>query len=172
MSLEQDLRTLLSESLGAGVDVDSVVVTPAGRRRVARVVVERPLPEETGDSPVEPLTLDEIGEITRQVSETLDETDLMGAQPYTLEVTTPGTDRPLTTPAHFRRNVSRLVTLTTADGEVTGRIVSVSGDGVSIETPATKKAPAQRREIPFADITKGAVQVEFNRPTDPTTQES
>lgn len=165
MSLEQDVRAVVSEALGATATVDSVSVTPAGKRRVARIVLERPLADPVGDSPVEPLTLDEIGDATRVVSDALDAGDVMGSQPYTLEVTTPGTDRPLTEPLHFRRNVGRLVAATTADGtEVTGRVLATTADGVEIEVPATRKTPARREQLRYDEITRATVQVEFSRP--------
>ena len=69
------------------------------------------------------VTLDDVAEATRAVSEVLDESDVMGEQPYTLEVTSRGVDRPLTLPRHWRRNADRLVTVTLTAGEqVTGRI--------------------------------------------------
>ena len=53
----------------------------------------------------------------------------MGEQPYTLEVTSPGTDRPLTQPRHWRRNQGRLVKATLADRRtVTGRITDSDDD--------------------------------------------
>lgn len=165
MSLEQDVRAVVSEALGSTATVDRVTVTPAGKRRVARVVVERPLADPVGDRPVEPLTLDEIADATRVVSDALDGSDVMGSQPYTLEVTTPGTDRPLTEPIHFRRNVGRLVAVTDADGSTTtGRVLATTADGLELEIPPTKKQPARTERRAYADITSALVQVEFNRP--------
>lgn len=168
MTHEQDVLTLVSAALGGSdladaVTLDSVTITPAGKRRVVRITLDRHLDELVGDTSVEPLSLDEIADATRVVSEALDASDVMGAQPYTLEVTTPGTSRPLTGPAHFRRNVGRLVTVVTPTGEVTGRVVATSDDGVELEVPAEKKTPARREHVPYADLTKGTVQVEFSR---------
>ena len=96
-----------------GLDVEAVEVTPAGKRRVLRVAVDK-------DGGV---TLDDVADATREVYRVLDESDVMGEQPYTLEVTSRGVDRPLTLPRHWRRNEDRLVKVTLADGgEVTGRI--------------------------------------------------
>ena len=70
----------------------------------------------------------------------------MGEQPYTLEVGSPGVDRPLTEPRHFRRNVCRLVTITPLDGPaVTGRITAAGEPGVTLEVPAAKQEPAAVR---------------------------
>src|SRR5689334_23921985 len=85
----------------AGYDLEELVVTPAGRRSVVRVVVDRD----------EGVTLDDIAEVSRVVSEVLDANDHGMGRPYVLEVTSPGVDRPLTEPRHWRRNVGRMVTV-------------------------------------------------------------
>ena len=127
MTRDTAVQELLDGALdGSGVVLEEVVVTPAGRRRVVRVVVDRAL-ETSGDvtETVEPLSLDEIAHTTRTISDVLDESDVLGEQPYTLEVTSPGVSRPLTTAHHFQRNVGRLVTLTLSGAEpVTGRITT------------------------------------------------
>lgn len=175
MSLEHDLRELVATSLGESVVVDDVTVTPAGRRRVVRVTVERPLSGLDGTDPVAPLTLDEVADATRVVSEALDTTDLLGAQPYTLEVSTPGVTRPLTTPEHFRRNVGRLVEVERTDGTtVTGRVRQVDETIAVLEVPAERKKLASEVEVALAMVRRGRVQVEFNRPqetADETEQE-
>jgi len=162
-TLEQPLADL-------ALVVDELTVTPAGRRRVVRVVVDRDLSGlDAADttSRLAPLTLDEVAEATRAVSDVLDESDLMGTQPYTLEVSSPGVDRSLRGHRAFRRNVGRLVALVLeSGGTLTGRIVSVSTDRVELEVPAARKAPATRREVPLDDITSAKVQVEFARPAD------
>ena len=90
-----------------GLDLEAVDITPAGKRRILRVAVDK-------DGGV---TLDEVAEATREVDRVLDDSDVMGEQPYTLEVTSRGVDRPLTLPRHWRRNADRLVKVTFADGE-------------------------------------------------------
>ena len=131
-----------------GLDVEAVEVTPAGKRRVLRVAVDK-------DGGV---TLDDVADATREVSRVLDDSDVMGEMPYTLEVTSRGVDRPLTLPRHWRRNVDRLVKATLADGsEVTGRIVG------SDETAATLDVDGERRDVAYADVAKALVQIEFNR---------
>ncbi|GAA1891323.1 ribosome maturation factor RimP [Lapillicoccus jejuensis] len=168
-----------------GLVLDDLTVVPAGRRRVVRVLVDRDLsglaPDDT-DSPVAPLTLDEVADATRVVGAVLDGeydgpgaagdgVDLMGSQPYTLEVSSPGLDRPLRGARAFRRNVGRLVALTLADGSsLTARVLSVTGGGddarAQVEVPGTKKTPATRHEVALADVTSARVQVEFTRPGD------
>jgi ribosome maturation factor RimP len=147
----------------AGYDLEELVVTPAGRRSVVRVVVDR-------DAGV---TLDDVAEVSRAVSDVLDANDDgMGRAPYVLEVTSPGVDRPLTEPRHWRRNLGRLVAVSvgTHGGheQVTGRISDVDDDGVTLAVEATgkpgaKKRPAQPRRVPWGQLGTGRVQVEFGR---------
>jgi ribosome maturation factor RimP len=135
----------------SGFDVEAVEVTPAGKRRVLRVAVDK-------DGGV---TLDDVADATREVSRVLDESDVMGEMPYTLEVTSRGVDRPLTLPRHWRRNVDRLVKATLTDGtELTGRITA------SDDTAVTLDVDGQEHEIPYADVAKALVQIEFNRKTE------
>jgi ribosome maturation factor RimP len=148
----------------AGYDLEDLVVTPAGRRSVVRVVVDRD----------EGVTLDDIAEVSRAVSEVLDlNDDGMGRTPYVLEVSSPGVDRPLTEPRHWRRNTGRLATVrvgppASAD-EVTGRITAVHDTGVTLSVeapgkPGAKKRPPTARDVPWAELGAGRVQVEFGRP--------
>jgi len=112
------------------------------------------------------VTLDDVADATREVSRVLDDSDVMGELPYTLEVTSRGVDRPLTLPRHWRRNEDRLVKATLADGsEVTGRVVG------SDETAATLDVDGERREVAYADVAKALVQIEFNRKTTSTGDE-
>lgn len=164
LALEQPLADL-------SLVLDDLTVTPAGKRRVVRVLVDRDLAHLVADdttSKVVPLNLDEVADATRAVSDVLDGGDLMGDQPYTLEVSPPGVDRSLRGHRQFRRNVGRLVALVLESGAtLTARIVSVSGDRVEVEIPAAKKVPASRQELALDDITSARVQVEFGR-TDST----
>jgi ribosome maturation factor RimP len=143
------LAGVLTDPLAAaGLDVEAIELTPAGKRRLLRVAVDK-------DGGV---TMDDIADATREVSRLLDESDVMGEHPYTLEVTSPGTDRPLTLPRHWRRNTGRLVKVTIEDGtSFTGRIVE------SDETGATLDVDGQQRTVSYADVAKARVQIEFNR---------
>ena len=148
----------------AGYDLEDLVVTPAGRRSVVRVVVDRD----------EGVTLDDVAEVSRAVSAVLDDNDGdMGRAPYVLEVTSPGVDRPLTEPRHWRRNTGRLVTVAVgppdAAEKVTGRVTAVDGDGVTLAVeapgkPGAKKRPPTPRRVPWAELGPGRAQVEFGRP--------
>ena len=169
MSVKEQIRPAVEAPLrDLGLLVEDVAVTPAGKRRLVRIWIDRVL-QDSGDttSVTPPLTLDEVADATRAVSDALDETGAMGEQPYTLEVGSPGIDRPLTEPRHFRRNVSRLVTLTPVEGEpVTARITAAGDSGVNLEVPATKKEPARSVHVAYAEVSRAVVQVEFSRPAD------
>ncbi|HYN67686.1 MAG TPA: ribosome maturation factor RimP [Ornithinibacter sp.] len=166
MTTADSIRPTLQEALAqSGLVLEEVAVTPAGRRRVVKVLVDRALDEAgTVTEPTAPLTLDEVADATHQVSDALDASDLMGEQPYTLEVSSPGVGRPLTEPRHFRRNVGRLVTAHHDGGEVTGRVTSASTDEVTLEVPATRKTPARTETLSYAQVERAVVQVEFARP--------
>jgi len=139
--LDDPLRAL-------GLDIEAVEITPAGKRRILRVAVDK-------DGGV---TLDEVAEATREVNRVLDGSDVMGEQPYTLEVTSRGVDRPLTLPRHWRRNAGRLAKVTLADGRsVTGRI------GESTDEQVTLEVEGGKQQVAYADVKKALVQVEFNR---------
>ncbi|RBY82127.1 ribosome maturation factor RimP [Geodermatophilus sp. TF02-6] len=147
----------------AGYDLEELVVTPAGRRSVIRVVVDR-------DAGV---TLDDVAEVSRAVSAALDEHDGdMGRAPYVLEVTSPGVDRPLTEPRHWRRNTGRLVTVGVgpagATEQVTARLLEVDDTGVILAVevtgkPGARKRPPTERRVPWQELGTGRVQVEFAR---------
>lgn len=147
--LRSRLAEVLTEPLAAsGLDVEAIELTPAGRRRVLRVAVDK-------DGGV---TMDDVADATKEVSRLLDESDVMGESPYLLEVTSPGTDRPLTLPRHWRRNRSRLVKVTTQDGaDLTGRIVT------SDERCATLDVDGTEQVLPYDEVSKARVQIEFNR---------
>lgn len=166
MSVKEQIRPAVEGPLrDLGLLVEDVAVTPAGKRRLVRLWIDRIL-DATGDTTTRtpPLTLDEVADATRAVSDALDETGAMGEQPYTLEVGSPGIDRPLTEPRHFRRNVSRLVTITPLEGPaVTGRITAAGETGVTLEVPAVKQVPAQSVDVAYADVSRAVVQVEFSR---------
>ncbi|SDO26816.1 ribosome maturation factor RimP [Klenkia soli] len=151
--------------VAAGYDLEDLDVRAAGNRFVVRVVVDR-------DSGV---SLDDVAEVSRALSDVLDThadtaDDDLGRSPYVLEVTSPGVDRPLTVPRHWRRNVGRLVTTTVGGAELVGRVVSVDEDAVTlaVEKGGAKKGQVRKavgnRALTWAELGEGRVQVEFNRP--------
>ena len=147
------LRQLLATAVSAtGVDLEDVTVSPAGKRQVVRVVVDR-------DGGVD---LDDVAAVSRAVSGALDEADeadptLLGGA-YVLEVSSPGVDRPLTEARHWRRSTGRLVQAELATGEVVlGRVVGADTLEAVLDVDGT------RRPLLLAEVTRAAVQVEFSR---------
>ena len=148
----------------AGYDLEELVVTPAGRRSVVRVVVDRD----------QGVSLDDVAEVSRAISAVLDQNDGdLGRAPYVLEVTSPGVDRPLTEPRHWRRNTGRLVAVTVGPAgsaeQLAGRITAVDDAGVTLAVekpgkPGARRKPPTPRQVPWADLGPGRVQVEFARP--------
>jgi ribosome maturation factor RimP len=125
-----------------GMDLESVRMTVAGRRRLLRIVVD-------SDHGV---SLDDAADVSREVSAAL------GDVPYTLEVSSPGVDRPLTEPRHWRRATGRLVKVkVTGEGAVQGRVLAADADGVTLEL-----AEGERR-LGYGELGAGSVQIEFGR---------
>lgn len=147
-----------------GIVIEDVTVSPAGRRRVVRVLVDTDVaalePADT-TSVVEPLSLDCVADVSHAVSNALDAAAVLGEAPYVLEVSSPGVGRPLSTRDHFRRNVGRLVEVHHAGGQVTGRLIEVGKDALVLDVPATKKQRAQTVSVDLGDVRKGTVHVEF-----------
>jgi ribosome maturation factor RimP len=132
-----------------GLDLEDVTITPAGKRRLLRVIVD-------GDNGV---SLDKVADVSQAVSQALDDSDAMGGSPYVLEVTSPGVDRPLTEPRHWRRAKARLVKADLRDGgSVEGRVLAADESGVELEVGSS------RRRLGWDELAKGRVQVEFRRP--------
>ncbi len=134
----------------AGYDLEEVTVSKVGRRSIVLVVVD-------ADGGV---TLDGAADVSRAAADALDETDYDGAagtSSYTLEVSSPGVDRPLTEPRHWRRAVGRLVRAKAGEEMVEGRVSAVDGAGVVLDVEGSA------RSVPFDQLGKGAVQVEFAR---------
>src|ERR1700733_4761000 len=137
----------------AGMDLESVRVTSAGKRRVLRVVVD-------SDHGV---SLDDAADVSREISVLLDAGNALGDVPYTLEVSSPGVDRPLTEPRHWRRARGRLGRGEGAGGgSVEGRVLAADADGATLGIVSNGRAGGERR-FPYADMGAGSVQVEFGR---------
>jgi len=135
-----------------GLEIDRIEVVAAGKRQLVRIFLDGDGPEGRGPS------LDQIAEATRSISQALDEADPTKGRAYVLEVSSRGVGRPLTEPKHFRRNLGRLVALTTTDGEVLGRISAATADAVELDIDGSS------RTVLLAAISKALVQVELNRP--------
>ncbi len=136
----------------AGLVLEDVVVAAAGRRTVVRVVLD------LGDDVIGSLDLDTVGEVSREISAALDVADPVHGV-YTLEVGTPGTDRPLTELRHFRRARTRLVRLVLTDGSTAeGRLVDADATAFVLQDHE-----GTRRTIEPASVVRGHVEVELTR---------
>ncbi|MFF8915809.1 ribosome maturation factor RimP [Streptomyces sp. NPDC015032] len=152
------LRGLLEPLVSAEqLDLEEIEVSRAGRRRVLRIIVD----SEEG------VELDACAELSRAISEKLDETDAMGEGEYVLEVSSPGADRPLTEHRHYVRATGRLVKLqlTTggAAGDLVARILAVDEEGLDLEVPGVKGRRPTSRRVAFDEIAKARVEIEFSR---------
>lgn len=131
-----------------GLDLEAVDLSKAGKRSVLRVAVDK-------DGGVD---MDDIAGATKAVSAVLDDSDLMGQNAFTLEVTSPGVDRPLTLPRHWRRNLTRLVQVQLTEGEpVLGRIVATDETGATLDVDGTEQT------IAYDAVAKAKIQIEFKR---------
>lgn len=147
------LEPVVADAVAAtGFELEQLDVAMAGRRRLVKVVID-------GDDGV---GLDSVAEVSRAVSAALDEHDPDGTAlggPYTLEVTSPGLDRPLTKPRHWRRAKLRLVKVKTVDGtQLTGRVGASDGGGVAL------LVDGEVRRVGYADVAHAVVEVEFAQP--------
>ena len=153
---EHAIASLVEPLLAVGrLELDRLEIVRAGKRSVLRLYLDGDGPEGRGPS------LDEIADATRAISVALDESPAVGNAPYTLEVSSRGVSRPLTAPKHYRRNTGRLIKVTAAEGgSVTGRIVTVTDDAVTLDVDG------ETREVELATVTKAVVQIEMNRADD------
>ncbi|QUH04416.1 ribosome maturation factor RimP [Saccharopolyspora erythraea] len=144
------LEPVVAEAVSAaGFDLEELDVQQAGRRRLVKVVVDAE----------EGVGLDEISEISRAVSKVLDAHEHVLAGSYTLEVTSPGVDRPLTRPRHWRRARYRLVRVRLADGsDLVVRVGEADDEGVVV------LAGGEIRTLAYRDVERAVVEVEFQQP--------
>ena len=158
------LKELLEQAVAShGLFLEDVEIRVAGALRTIHVIVDLP-EDQTGG-----VGLDAIAEVSQALSKTLDEDPQDDGRPYSLEVSSPGLSRPLTQPRHWRRNVGRLVKVKLVDGgDITGRVLEVGADGVTVrpeEAPkkGMKPRPGEPVQVEFANIRSGKVEVEFAR---------
>lgn len=147
---EREIRTRIEACVSPrAVDLEDLTLTSVGRREVVRVVVDR-------DGGVD---LDLIAELSTQIAAQLDEDASLFPGAYVLEVTSPGVDRPLTAPRHWRRAVGRLVSVQrTALPPVQGRVVDASEEDATI-----RLSDGDDVRVAYADVANAQVQIEFHR---------
>jgi ribosome maturation factor RimP len=147
MSSNDRVKEIVSQILDSrDIYLEEVAIKPAGRRSIVQILIDS-----AGG-----LDLDLVAAVSREISDALDQTDALGNNPYTLDVGSPGIDRPLTLPRHWQRNKNRLVQIETSQDEVVVDRIMES-DEVAVTLKET------RRVISFKDIKRAQVQIEFNR---------
>jgi ribosome maturation factor RimP len=153
MALKDQLIELLTPAvLEAGFYLEDIHIATPGSHRIVTCIVD-------GDSS---LNLDQVTSVSRVISELLDVAPFMGETPFTLEVTSPGVDRPLVLPRHFAKNYDRLLKVIRLDGsEVIGRIASNTDESVTL-TVVTKKE-SHEEVVQLSDIKRALVEIEFSR---------
>lgn len=131
----------------AGACLEEIKTSPHGKHRLLTVLIDH---EERH------LTLDEVTEVSKAISQAIDESSEFGDSAFTLEVSSPGIDRPLTKLRHFRKNIGRLATITTTAGEkFQGRIES-----------ADPLPTISGRSFPLDEIKRAMIEIEFRRQDD------
>ena len=91
---------------------------------------------------------------TKAISEIVEGIQSLGQTPFTLEVTSPGIDRPLSKPRHWHKNIDRLVKVVLLDGNViTGRIKSSNQESALVDD----------KSIIFSQIKRATLEVEFKQ---------
>jgi len=156
MSLSDKITELVQPAVeSAGFFLEDVHVVSPGNHRIVTCIVD-------GHTP---LNLDQVTSVSRDISELLDAADFMDDTAFTLEVTSPGVDRPLTLARHWHKNINRLVKVVKHDGSViNGRITSVEESHALLSEDI--KGKLKEHTVFFADIQRATVEIEFNRKGD------
>jgi ribosome maturation factor RimP len=146
------VRELLAPVVaGCGADLEDLSISKAGSRSVVRVVIDR----DGG------LDLDAVAEVSHAVSAALDVAADVLRGSFVLEVSTPGVDRPLTEPRHWRRATGRLVKVTRrAGGSIIARVLSAGSESVVLADPAS----GTKTELAYPEVSRAVMQVEFDSP--------
>lgn len=145
MGKKEEISAVITPALASiGFYLEDLTITSAGRRSIITVIID-------GDSH---LSLDQVTVATKAISELIENISNLGDNSFTLEVTSPGLDRPLTKPRHWQKNIDRLVRVIMLDTkEIKGRIKSANNDSVLID----------ENNIFFVDIKRATLEVEFKQ---------
>jgi ribosome maturation factor RimP len=143
MGKKEDISAAITPALEAlGFYLEDVTIISAGRRSMLTIIVD-------GDTH---LSLDQVTSATKAIGEIVESVQSLGETPFTLEVTSPGLDRPLTKVRHWQKNINRLVKVVLLDGsEIKGRIIDVSEVSARVD----------EKNINYSDIKRATLEVEF-----------
>jgi ribosome maturation factor RimP len=143
MGKKEDISAAITPALEAlGFYLEDVTIISAGRRSMLTVIVD-------GDTH---LSLDQVTSATKAIGEIVESVQSLGETPFTLEVTSPGLDRPLTKVRHWQKNINRLVKVVLLDGsEIKGRIIDVSEVSARVD----------EKNINYSDVKRATLEIEF-----------
>lgn len=145
MGKSEEISAVITPAINAlGFYIEDITITSAGRRSLITVIVD-------GDTH---LSLDQVTVATKAISEIMETISAVGDNSFTLEVTSPGLDRPLTKARHWQKNINRLIKVVLLDGsEIKGRIKNVN------EVSAT----VDEKNINYSDIKRATLEIEFKQ---------
>ncbi len=145
MGKKEEISAVITPALAKlGFYLEDITITTAGKRSMLTVIVD-------GDTH---LSLDQVTAATKAIGELVENIQSLGDSPFTLEVTSPGIDRPLTKPRHWRKNIDRLVKIVLQDGkEFKGRIKSATNTTATVDQVG----------INFSDIKRATLEIEFKQ---------
>ncbi|MEY3723628.1 MAG: hypothetical protein RL649_478 [Actinomycetota bacterium] len=145
MGRKEEISAVITPALTSlGFYLEDLNITSAGKRSLLTVIVDAD----------RHLSLDEVTVATKAISEIVENIPALGSTPFTLEVTSPGIDRPLTKPRHWRKNINRLVKVVLLDGsQITGRIKQAGESAATIDESV----------INYLDIKRANLEIEFKQ---------
>jgi len=143
MPLNEEISAAIRPAIEAtGNYLEELTITSAGKVKILTVIVDSE----------SHLNLDQVTAVTKVISEIVEALPALGDTPFTLEVTSPGLDRPLTKPRHWRKNLNRLVKITMTSGALfEGRIVEVTESTAMVGSEI----------VSFEDIKRATLEIEF-----------
>ncbi len=156
MDLEEKLNAYLQEIItDPNYFVVDIVVSGSGKRKIMVLL--------DGDNGVD---IDFCASVSRQLSARLEEDEVMGEEPYILEVSSPGVDYPLKNERQYKKNIGRELKIeTTDDTFITGLLLGVESDFIlvnqQIKEKGKKKIKEEEVTVPFQSIKKTKVLVSF-----------
>ncbi len=145
-----------------GLEVFDVQMRRESIGPVLRVVIDRPAPADGSPEPLtESIGIQDCQRVSEDLSAVLDVEDVIDHR-YTLEVSSPGLDRPLRHAADYRRFAGRAAKVVLnepldAQTHYKGRLRGVEGD----DTVLFEDAQGREHRIPLAQISRGQLEVEF-----------
>lgn len=151
MDLKEKIRDLAEKSLAAPAHFVVDVVVSKHKPWKFRLIVD-------GDQGI---TIDDCAALSRALNETL-ESEI--ADPYILEVSTPGLDHPLNLKRQYKKNIGRGLKVVKKDKSILNGVLKQTEEEkivIEMESGHGKKTEVKIIEIPFTEIEKAFVTVSF-----------